>query len=413
MKSIVRALVFLACTASLAAQLPAAWQSWRYSAPIAAPTVSSARLIGVAVPAFVTTRARRDFIDLRVIDGHGDEVPFVLLARTGGKTVARKSVQLLEPSVVAGAYRQVVVDAGEGTQIHNSAKLHLSTQKNLMGWVEIAVSGDLKDWRVICERAPIYVLREAGMGENTEVTYPDSVSRYLRIRVLDGVDFYLITGVDVGRETSSTAERVPAAIDLRASTDRQGNSVWTSEADAAAWPLSRLEFQAPDRMFYRHVTVESSDAGGPWHLVAAGDVLRAPDGARERSWLAVDVPETYARRWRVTVDNRSDVPVAGLSPVLLTAVRRVVLNQEPGGSYRLLYGNPLGRAPRYDMAQVTDRKQLDAAEPATLGAEEENRTWVDPSPWTERYDAVLWAALVLAVIVLGIVAVRTLRASAR
>ena len=122
--------------------------------------------------------------------------------------------------------------------------------------------------------------------------------------------------------------------------------------------------------------------------------------------------ETYARDWRIVVDNRSNAPVPGLQPVLLTAVRRLVLQQEPGVTYRLLYGHPLGRAGRYDMADTIDRARLEAAAPAALGAEAVNAGWVDPSPWTERHPAALWAALAIAVLVLGAVAIRTLRASA-
>jgi hypothetical protein len=409
MKPVVRVFAFLLLAAGLAAQLPSAWQAWRFSAPIAVPAAPGGRLVSVAVPAAVTLRARREWTDLRVIDAQGGEVPFVLLARTGGRAASRFPAKLLEPSGVKGAYRQVVADVGDGAAVHNSVKLRFEAQKNLLSWVEVAVSSDLKDWRVVRDRAPIYVLRESGMGENTEVTYPDSASRYLRVRVLDGSETYLITAVEVGTETVTEAERVSAGLDLRASTDRQGNSVWTSDGDASAWPLSRVEFSAPPALFYRHVTIERSDTGEQWQRVADGDVLRAPDGARERAWLGVDFPETYARRWRVIVLNRSDAAVAGLQPALLTAVRRVVLKAEPGEAYRLLYGNPRGRASRYDMAELTDRRQLEAAESVTLGAGAENAAWVDPSPWTERHDTALWGALVIAVIVLGAVAVRTLR----
>ena len=161
--------------------------------------------------------------------------------------------------------------------------------------------------------------------------------------------------------------------------------------------------------FNRPVLIERSDTAGQWQVVAGGTILRAPDGAADRAWLTVDFPESAARNWRVTVDNRNDAPIAGLRPTLLTAVRRVVLKQEPGAAYRLVYGNPRGRPAHYDMAQLADRKALDAAEPATLGPEEINRSWVDPSPWTEKHDTALWVALVVAVGVLGAVAVRTLR----
>ena len=53
---------------------------------------------------------------------------------------------------------------------------------------------------------------------------------------------------------------------------------------------------------------------------------------------------------------------------------------------------------------------LEQAVPATLGTETANATWVDPTPWTERYDAVLWVAMALAAMLLALAAVRTLRA---
>jgi hypothetical protein len=406
----VRCLILLAFTANLAARLPEAWWHWRYSAPIETAPASSGRLVSVPVPASVTTRARREWTDLRVIDSRGGEVPFVLHARLGGKSFNRRLVPLLEPSAVEGSYQQAVADTGQGGAVHNSIKLRFETNQNLLSWVEIAVSGDLQDWRVVRARAPIYVLRAEGMGENTDVSYPDSASRYVRIRILDGSGKYRLRSAELGYQTDAIAERVPSGIALAASTNRSGQSVWTSDADASALPVSRVEFNTAQTSFYRSATVESDD-GERWRLVTGGDILRQPDGAGERAWLTIDFPEEHARRWRITVNNRNDAPVADLRPILLTAPRRIVLRQDSGESYRLLYGNPRAQAPRYDMAHLTDAKMLEMAEPATLGAEDVNPAWVDPSPWTERHDAVLWVALVAAVVILGAVAVRTLRSS--
>ena len=146
-RHILLAFTLLAFTVNLAARLPEAWWHWRYSAPIETAPASSGRLVGVPVPASVTARARRDWTDLRVIDSRGGEVPFVLHARLGGKSFNRRQVPLLEPSAVAGRYQQAVADTGPGGVVHNSIKLHFETNQNLLSWVEIAVSGDLKEWR--------------------------------------------------------------------------------------------------------------------------------------------------------------------------------------------------------------------------------------------------------------------------
>ena len=102
MRSTVGGLILLAFTGNLAAQLPEAWWHWRYSAAIETAPTSGSRLVRGPVPGPVTTRARRDWTDLRIIDSRGGEVPFVLHARLGGKSFNRHQVPLLEPSAVRG-----------------------------------------------------------------------------------------------------------------------------------------------------------------------------------------------------------------------------------------------------------------------------------------------------------------------
>ena len=53
-----------------------------------------------------------------------------------------------------------------------------------------------------------------------------------------------------------------------------------------------------------------------------------------------------------------------------------------------------------------------AAVPGELGPEVVNADWIDPRPWTETHDIFLWIVLVVAVMLLGYAAVRSLRKSA-
>jgi hypothetical protein len=89
-----------------------------------------------------------------------------------------------------------------------------------------------------------------------------------------------------------------------------------------------------------------------------------------------------------------------------------VFRYEPGRQYRLLYGNSRATAPQYDLGQLTDVKSRESASLATIGAEVVNQAYVDPAPWTERNQAVMWVALVVAVAAIGVLAVRALRSAA-
>ena len=68
--------------------------------------------------------------------------------------------------------------------------------------------------------------------------------------------------------------------------------------------------------------------------------------------------------------------------------------------------------PQYDLSRLTDTRMIERAAAATLGAQEENGAWIDPPPWTERYEAVLWTALAAAAVLLAVAAARALRAPA-
>jgi hypothetical protein len=119
-----------------------------------------------------------------------------------------------------------------------------------------------------------------------------------------------------------------------------------------------------------------------------------------------------ARYWRVTVRNGNDAPVPRAMPTLYMTPRHVVFEQQPGRSYRLLYGQSEAKQPQYDLARRVNAKQMEAAVAAGLGPEAINTDWADPRPWTEKYDVVLWLALGIAVVLLGYSALRSLRRSA-
>jgi hypothetical protein len=132
----------------------------------------------------------------------------------------------------------------------------------------------------------------------------------------------------------------------------------------------------------------------------------------ERDHLRVELGDTRAQLLRVEVVNRSDPPLAGTSLTFFATPRRVVFRADPTRTYRLLYGNPRVSAPDYEMTRVVTPADLDAAASAGLGTETPNPGYADPAPWTERHPAVLWVALIVAVAVVGALAIRTLKSAA-
>jgi hypothetical protein len=177
--------------------------------------------------------------------------------------------------------------------------------------------------------------------------------------------------------------------------------------------VSEIRFQTSQQGFFRPVTIESSEDGKFWGQAGAGDISRTTESGRTQESLSVDFPERRGSEWRVSVFNGNDAPIGDLVPSALATPRRVVFRQEPGRRYTLLYGHSRASAPQYDLARVTDEAALDGAGEARLGATVTNQAYDDPAPWTERNPFVIWAALAIAVVVLGALAVRALKGTDR
>src|SRR4030095_207016 len=103
---------------------------------------------------------------------------------------------------------------------------------------------------------------------------PDTRSRYLRVRVLDGTTEYAITSVAVGYNLSVAAERGaaggPLVLSPAFSTTRQ--STWTSDADLSAVPISAVEFKTSQTSFSRVVLLLASDDGDRLRAVGTGQI---------------------------------------------------------------------------------------------------------------------------------------------
>ncbi len=395
----------------LAAQLPDEWRHWQYAAPIEVTSVEAPRLVSVLIPDAVTAEAARDWADLRVIDEAGREVPYVLEARDGREQREWRPARLLDPGFVPNQYSQVVLDLGPDPGVHNAVVLEVGGTEDVQAGLQIAVSDDGQSWQVTAESVPIFRLREAGRGERTDAAYPPSRSRYIRLRILEQGRAVTITSARVAHEVVTPAERVPAGVSLQPvpPPSQSTDSVWMSE-EGTERRLAEARFNTAATLLSRVVVVEAADERDRWRQVATGEIRRVPETA-DRT-LSLKFLETTGRRWRVTVRNGDDPPVPDLAPVLYTTPRRVAFRQEPGHSYRLIYGHARPEAPGYDLARLTRPDALAAAAPASLGAPIVNADFVDATPWTERHPAVVWVAVAIAVLLLGAMAVRTLRSSA-
>lgn len=414
-----RAACILACSSILAgagqaSELPGAWRNWRYFRPITVQPTANADLGRVTLPRDVLGRSQESLADLRLIDGAGNELPYVLHARTGSSSQDWRAAALSEVGFVPGEYSQAVADTGQGEVMHNAAEVEV-VESGFFTWVEVAASDDRSQWRIVRARAPLYRFVKDGLEGPKTISYPDTRSRWLRLRLLSADDKLTVRQVRVAHERIEEAELVPLSAFARLTHDSaHGESRWEVDLGQAHVPAAAVRGATGRAEFHRPLRVSASADGESWRDVAEHDIYRygyraAAGGDEPTEQLLIRFSEARGRTWRVLVFDRNDAPIDDLRLELLGTPRHVVFRFEPGKDYRLLYGNGRAEPAEYDLRQLIARDRLEGASELPLGPEATNEGYVSAEPWTERHPVVLWVALGLAVAVLASLALRALR----
>jgi len=415
-------LVGVICTALLAAfavladtSLPAAWKHWHYSRAIELAPADAMRLASVVAPEDAFQQSLERIPDLRVIDDRGLETPFVVRMREGSTNVVSTQTTVLENSFAPGRYTQIVLDLGKKAPFHNAVELQ-TPQTDFIEWVSVEASDDAHLWRIVQPRAPFFQFHlQYREGANT-IPYSENNAQYLRIHILDGEKQFWVAGANVFHKTVTPPERValPASFAQAAPSGPQ-RSAWIADRSAAGMPVSEVRFEvAPPAEFIRTVEILASDDGKKWLRFAQGEIYRYYQEKVSEEQLLVVIPfgGAQSRYWKVEVLNGNDAPLDGVTLHLSAVPRHIVFEQQPGRNYRLLYGQSRASTPQYDLERRLAAAQEDTAVTGQLGPEETNAGWVDPRPWTETHDIFLWLVLLVAVMLIGYAAVRSLRKSA-
>jgi hypothetical protein len=424
------AIILLAFSVSLAAILPNEWRSWRYSCALSgfAVEIDHTPVIVGALPWEVLAHSNRAASDFRVVDDLGRETPYFLATSSSESKTETRPSHILERSFVAGQFTQVIVrvtdkptlDESHGVTLQQlNAEPWFNTYQiatpatDFMYWVETAVSDDAHQWRIIDARSPISRFRKRGLNGNQTIHFDGySNQRFLRICILDSEAQFLVDSVEVFSRSTSEPPRspIPARFSPEQSSEKT-ESRWHVDLHSPSLPVSELLFSTDQPEFYRAVRLSSSADDKDWDFVAGGEIYRYRQAGKSRQSLRIDFPETFARFWRADVINGDDRPLSDAPPELRGADRNLTFRAEPSRSYRLLYGNDRASAPHYDFARVFDRAERKVLPAAKLGPEEVTLNYADPRPFTERHPNLLWILVGIAVVLLVVAAVRSLRSS--
>jgi|GEM_PF-1264083 len=380
--------------------LPATWKHWKYVRTI---QVRRSGSVAFEVPSTIYANAQPNLSDLRVVDARGSTVPFAIVTSPDSQSSTWIDATVTDRGFVPSRYSQAVADLGSHRAPYGVLDI-VTSLDTFDARVDVDASDDDITWRTIRTDAPIYDYERDGLATNTQVSFPASTARYVRVRVLQTTHLFPILGLRFSAPSAAPAQaRYQVRLGAPSRNARGTTSYRAFAIDSV--PVDRIRIDAANRLYARDVDIESSDDGSTWQTVSSGTIARTHDTYR----AFIDFDETQAPDWRIRIHNGSDAPLRSVAVTAYGVPRRLVFDALPAMSYRLIYGNVTASAPQFDYA-ATHAHAPNVPADATLSAPERNPGFVPlhTQPWSERNPWLLWVALAIAIAGIGTIAIRTM-----
>lgn len=361
----------------------------------------------VTVDASVWNHARPDLGDLRLYNGQ-TEVPYALLTEHGSQQHEHMEVAVLQQSIVAGK-TQFLIDMSAVAE-YDHVDLRLGA-KDFVAHFRVEGQDDLHgtQWATLGDSI-LYDLSHENLGNNFMLRLPRSTFKYLRVTV-DGP----VKPADIlGAISELHEERKPIwrTVSNSPSVRQDGKDTVVNFNVPANVPIEKIVFaiDASQPNFRRSVEIRddkdnilSTGEINRIHMVRAGQKIDSEDDD-------VDFSEIGQKSLKVVVHNGDDPPLKMTLASLQQIERRLYFEAPAQGQLALYYGDEKLERPEYDYAKLFLNSQL--SNPAELGSEVNNAAYTgrpDERPWSERHPAILWIAIIAAVLVLGMLALRSMR----
>jgi hypothetical protein len=364
----------------------------------------------VTIDDSVWSHSRADLGDLRLYSGQ-TEVPYALLTEHGSQQHEHQEVSVLQQSVVGGK-TQFLIDMSSVAE-YDHVDLRLGA-KDFVAHFRVEGQDDLHgtQWASLGDSI-LYDLSREHLGNNFMLRLPRSTYKYLRVTV-DGP----VKPADIlGAISELHEERKPVwrNVNNTPAIQQAGKDTVLTFTVPANVPVEKIVFgmDAAQPNFRRSVEIRddkdnilSTGEINRIHMVRAGQRIDSEDDE-------VDFSEIGQKWLKVVIHNGDDAPLKVNSASLQQIERRVYFEAPSQAQLTLYYGDEKLERPEYDYAKLFLNSTDGHA--AQLGPETNNAAYTgrpDDRPWSERHPAILWIAIIAAVLVLGVLALRSMRSVA-
>jgi len=355
----------------------------------------------------IWSRVRPDLGDLRIYDGEA-QVQYALSVQRGGTSNQEEVARILNLGDVGG-HTEFDLDMGQIAE-YDRIRLNLDA-KNFVITASLAGSNTVGE-RPATQLPPstLYDFTSEQLGSSSVLKLPASSFRYLHIKLSPGISPQQVKGATVYnlQETKAIWASVGSC---GTPSQEQRATVITCESPPRV-PVDRIRFQVDSQQVNFRRAVILSDSTGRYE--SGGEITRVRLNRAGTSVVSeeMDVPIAgqSSGQLMITIDNGDNPPLAIAGAQLLSIERRVYFDPQEKSSLKLFYGDDKLDSPAYDYARFFHADP--GAARAELGPGAHNAAYggrPDDRPWSERHNAVLWLAMLVAVAVLAALAIRGLR----
>jgi Protein of unknown function (DUF3999) len=324
---------------------------WRFSQTIDVPTIGLVRL---NVPVETLDAARPDLADVRIADGAGREVPYLIDRPMPRRESALRSQELrtaLEPTATRITLTTGTKSVLKGVTFETPPGIEFIKGVGAEG------SHDGATWLQLVTDKPIF--RMAGGAANPSVSFSEGVWEFLRLTVDDSRTTAVpFTGVLLQvAETNAPVEALPLTIKTR--DESSGVTRLSVDLGAMNLTVASLGIETTDPLFVRPVTIavpELANENISEQTLCTGLVYRVDFNGKVESQVEIPIDRQIHGRELVMLIDNGDSP-----PLVINAVRgnrRVThllfFAREPG-RYQLLSGNSQCASPRYDLSELDEQ----------------------------------------------------------
>jgi len=354
--------------------------------------------------------ARGDLSDLRIYLSD-KEVPYRLTIEQGSTETEQRQCRVLQPGAVGGK-TQFLLDMS-GVPEYDRIELKLGA-RNFVAHARVEGQDDLHGakWTVL-GTTTLYDLTDERLGRNFTLKIPLTTFKYLRVTVDKPVNPSDIESGTAGITRAQKAVWRDLSAEPRQS--QQGKDTILTFAVPGEVPVERALFSIDpaQQNFLRSVEVQ----GEQGERFGSGEIRRVH---MERNGQKIDTEQTSLDlrgnaqgALKLIIHNGDDAPLKINGARLQQYERRIYFDADSGSQPRLYYGDAQLDAPVYDYAKLFQKNA--GADLVQMSAEQANAAFTgrpDDRPWSERHPAVLWVAIIGAVLALGGIALRSIKAVA-